>query len=208
MSDQPTILVWIDLETTGLKPVDKHRVLEYAMVLTDLELNEIASTDCIIPQDTSVATALMDDYVTDMHEGNGLLAELRKVESELPVPEYVDSVRVADEIMAEKLDNNLPDGAAAVIAGNTIGFDKGFIEEHMPILASRLHYRQLDVSAYKVAFPEMFGTKTSNAHRAVDDIRASIESHRKMRELIAIATSQTVGAKHLIQPTFDEDDCC
>jgi len=102
MSDLPTVLVWIDLETTGLKPVENHRILEYAMVLTDLELNEIASTDCIIPQDTSVAVALMDDYVTDMHEGNGLLEDLRKVERELPVPEYADSVRVADEIMSEK----------------------------------------------------------------------------------------------------------
>jgi len=209
MSDLPTILVWIDLETTGLKPVDKHRILEYAIVLTDLELNEIASTDCIIPQDTSVATALMDDYVTDMHEGNGLLAELRKVESELPVPEYADSVRVADEIMAEKLDNNLPNGAAAVIAGNTIGFDRGFIEKHMPILASRLHYRQLDVSGYKVGFPEIFGNKTSDAHRAAADIRASIESQRFARKLI-LAGRQALEARSatVSQTTFDEDDCC
>ena len=80
MSDKKTVLFWVDLETTGLDEKNG-RVLEYAVVLTDLELNELASIEGIVKQDVDEATALMDDYCRNMHTDNGLLAELAKAGS-------------------------------------------------------------------------------------------------------------------------------
>ena len=54
----------------------------------------------------------------------------------------------------------------------------------MPTFEGRLHYRQLDVSSYKVGFPELFGTATSDAHRAMADIRASIGQQRLIRKIV------------------------
>ncbi len=208
-----TVLVWIDLETTGLKPVSNNRILEYAMVLTDLELNEIYSTKCVVLQSTTAARALMDDFVVQMHEKSGLLAALERAEELLAPSNYADSIDMIDEILRGEL-AKLDDGNTIfVIAGNTVGFDKDYIKYYMPELFKLLHYRQLDVSAYKVAFPDIFGSATSDAHRAMEDIRASINQHRKMRGLIDMARNPTrvqhPGVKQpTVETTFDEDDGC
>jgi len=208
MSDKRTLLVWTDLETTGLDP-EKGRVLEYALVLTDLKLNEVDSTELVVPQSTAEARSLMDDYVLKMHEGNGLLAAMEQTERQLPIPSYPESINVVDDMLVAFLEKYNDGNTIFVIAGNTVGFDKGYIKIHMPKLFDTLHYRQLDVSAYKVAFPEVFGTKTSDAHRAMGDIRASIESHSKMRSFF-LAGEQALDVRSAIvsQTTFDEDDCC
>ena len=58
--------------------------------------------------------------------------------------------------------------------------DRRFIEHEWPRLNARLHYRMLDVSAWKVVFEGRFKKKYSKreAHRALDDIRGSIEELR------------------------------
>lgn len=178
-----TVLVWVDLETTGLDK-ENGRILEYAVVLTDLELNELASLSSIIPQHVGFARIMMDDYVTDMHKENGLLAELEDVEGERDCIQYSDSIELHAEKILALTALVATDNTIFVIAGSTIGFDKGWIEEDMPKLFKALHYRQLDVSGYKVGFPELFGTATSSAHRAMGDIQASIDVHRRMRMIV------------------------
>lgn len=189
-----TILAWIDLETTGLK-AESGRILEYAVVLTDLELNELASLTNIIPQNVGVARTMMDDYVTEMHTSNGLLEELEAAEGN--APQYGDSIEEADQTIAALLQRVTlmkatdPTDIIRVISGNTIGFDRLWIVKDMPILCNSLHYRQLDVSSYKVGFPELFGVATSVAHRAMADIRASIAQQERMRMIV------TAGVKAL-----------
>ncbi len=196
--DERTVLAWIDLETTGLKPVTEHRILEYALVFTDLELNELGATTHIVPQNVTIARSLMDDYVIKMHTDNKLLEELTSYEPR--ALQYDDSVADEEQIilsgvMQDVKDKVTEEDVIFVIAGSTVGFDKGFIEHHMPKLFAELHYRQLDVSVYKVGFPEIFGTATSDAHRAMADIRASIQHHRHMRRIV-----QSVGPFVLNSP--------
>ena len=63
------------------------------------------------------------------------------------------------------------------LAGNSIHQDRKFIENEMPELNKRLHYRMLDVSAWKIYFENALGKKFSKPenHRALDDINGSIE---------------------------------
>jgi oligoribonuclease len=211
--NQNTVLMWCDLETTGLKPVKNHRILEYAVVFTDLELNELGSCGGVISQDLEIVQALMDDYVINMHTQNGLLKDLADLEQY--TAGYSTSLLEAQERILKTLHdvkNKVTDYQVEVIfviAGNTVGFDKGYIEYHMPRLFDRLHYRQLDVSSYKVGFPETFGTATSDAHRAMADIRDSIEQHRKMRGLVAdglLAEKAFDGVGKFIMDSKSHDD--
>lgn len=63
-----------------------------------------------------------------------------------------------------------------VLAGNTIGQDRKFIDVWMPEFASLLHYRMLDVSSFKIIFEQLYNKrfKKQKKHRAVDDILESI----------------------------------
>lgn len=184
-----TVLTWIDLETTGLDP-DQGRILEFAAVFTDLQLNQLAEVQGLVAQPVAEALPLMNDYVRKMHTENGLLDALANgpqmaychglelAETKLLL--HRDMVR--DRLVDPEVEVDMP--VNFIIAGNTIGFDKAFIKAQMPSLFKELHYRQLDVSSYKVGFPEIFGSATSEAHRAMDDIRASIAQHSKMREIV------------------------
>jgi oligoribonuclease len=55
--------------------------------------------------------------------------------------------------------------------------DRRFIEHEWPRLNDRLHYRMLDVTAWKVVFEGKYKKKFAKpeAHRALSDIRGSIE---------------------------------
>ena len=68
-------------------------------------------------------------------------------------------------------------GKEVYLAGNSIHQDRKFIEKEMPVLNKMLHYRMLDVSAWKIYFEQALGKKFLKAdnHRALDDINGSIE---------------------------------
>lgn len=188
-----TVLAWVDLETTGLDSKNG-RILEYAVVFTDPALDELGSTQGVVPQDVAGVRALMDDYCTKMHTDNGLLAELEAIGAS-DVMTYEEHARVVEIQLMQVFQNMRSfvsdgvDDVIFVIAGSTIGFDRGWLKDHMPELEAMFHYRQLDVSSYKVGFPEIFGSATSEAHRAMPDIRESIAKHQKMRDIVAFAST-------------------
>ena len=64
-----------------------------------------------------------------------------------------------------------------ILAGNSIHQDRKFIDREMPKVAERLHYRMLDVSAWKVYFEGAKHKKfvKPEEHRAMSDIQGSIE---------------------------------
>ena len=68
-------------------------------------------------------------------------------------------------------------GDEVILAGNSIHQDRKFIDREWPRLAAKLHYRMLDVSAWKVYFEGAMGKKfmKREAHRALDDIQGSID---------------------------------
>jgi oligoribonuclease len=67
-----------------------------------------------------------------------------------------------------------------VLAGNSIMQDRLFIDKYMKDLSSRLHYRMVDVSSWKVIINNKFKYvyEKSNKHRALEDIRESIQELR------------------------------
>lgn len=195
-----TILAWFDFETTGLDPT-KGRILEYAVIFTDLNLRRLSVLNNIIKQDVDEARALMDEFCLNMHTQNGLLDEIEKAGLG-GAATYRDHANIVDTVLAKvardlkRKYSDYEDPVRIIAAGSNILFDVGYAMEHFPGFASELDhrpnlgsptaYRVLDVSSYKMGFPEVFGAaeSTSVAHRAMEDIEASIKKHQLMHDIV------------------------
>ena len=170
-------LFWVDLEMTGLVPgVDK--ILEVAAIGTDWELNEICRYEGVVKVDEALMKERMVGpfWEANAESRDGLMAQnaegkaVGEIERELI--EFLDANFAKESILDARGKGKI------ILAGNSVHQDKKFIEVEMPKLNERLHYRILDVSAWKVYFE---GAKLAprflkrEAHRALDDIRGSIE---------------------------------
>ena len=162
-------LLWVDLEMTGLDPA-KDRICEVAAIATDMELNEIARFGAIVKVDKK----LMDErMVGEFWEKNSKSRDALKTQNEKGQP-----IEIVERELLSFIDQNFD--KEIYLAGNSIHQDRKFIEREMPELNKRLHYRMLDVSAWKIYFENALNkkfTKPDN-HRALDDINGSIEEFK------------------------------
>lgn len=162
-------LFWVDLEMTGLDPI-KDRICEVAAIATDMELNEIATFEAVVKVDESLMAERM---VGEFWEKN---AESKKaLISQNSTGKPIEEV---ERELNEFLDQHF--GKEIYLAGNSIHQDRKFIEREMPELNKRLHYRMLDVSAWKIYFENALNkkfTKPDN-HRALDDVNGSIQEFK------------------------------
>lgn len=183
-ANQPT-LVWVDLETTGLDEREGE-ILEIAIVLTDLDLRTIDSEEWVIHYEHNEIEPLLDGFVTEMHDKSGLLSEVSQHERGESFDSWTRE-REWEEIgrwLASRLER-VP-ARDCYLAGSSVHFDRKWLSHHQPDLLRMVSHRMLDVSSYKVGFPELFAAEDREVeHRAMADIRYSIEQHRKMRGLIS-----------------------
>ncbi len=165
-------LLWIDLEMSGLD-VQKERIIEAAAIATDMEFNELDTYHAIVKQDQSFIDN-MDEWNVEHHGKSGLLAE---------IPNGKDPAVVEKELCAF-VDKNFTE--APVLAGNSIAHDRLFIRTYFKELASKLHYRLLDVTSWKILMHGKYGYDypKKEAHRALDDIRESIAELKFYQEKI------------------------
>jgi oligoribonuclease len=155
-------LLWIDMEMTGLDPT-REVILEVAAIVTDLELAEIGTYEAVLKQPQKYLDA-MDDWNKKHHGESGLVAKVAQGKEPAVVEDEL--IRFVGEHFGER----------AVIAGNSIHQDRSFIDLQMPRLAEKLHYRMLDVTAWKILMTTRFALRyeKKKAHRAQDDIRESL----------------------------------
>ena len=159
-------LLWVDLEMTGLEPA-KDKILEVAAIATDMDLNEIATYEATVKVDDKIIKERMvgEFWERNKESYDALVAGNKNGR---PVAEV-------ERELIKFLDDNF--GKEIYLAGNSIHQDRKFIEREMPELNKRLHYRMLDVSAWKIYFENALDKKYTkrDAHRALDDINGSIE---------------------------------
>jgi oligoribonuclease len=163
----PTKLLWVDLEMTGLD-AQNDVILEIAAEITDFNFQTLASYEAIVQQPKEVVLDRMQKNIwwADFPENRDEF--LRKMDTGKP------STEVEQELIAliEQQFGNEP----AVLAGNSIHNDRNFIKHWWPALDLKLHYRMLDVSAWKILMQGKHGVafEKKEVHRAFDDIQASI----------------------------------
>lgn len=164
---QPTKILWMDLEMTGLDP-QKDVILEVAVEITDFDFKTLATYETCIKQPKATVLKRMqanswwqsfpanrDHFVNNLEDGK----PLKDAEQEL-------ITLVAEHFGAE----------AAILGGNSIYNDRLFVKQWMPALDLKLHYRMLDVSAWKILMQGKHGLefRKPEAHRAFEDIQGSI----------------------------------
>jgi len=178
-----TMLAWMDLEMTGLEP-DRHVIVEIATMLTDDDLELIAEGPDLIVHATPEQLAEMDDFVTNMHTRSGLLDQITA---------STISLEEAGAQTLAFLQEHIPEARTVPLCGNSIGTDRRFLAAHLPEVEEFLHYRSIDVSTLKELArrwnPDALKTapKKAGGHRALDDIRESLEELRHYRQALFVS---------------------
>jgi oligoribonuclease len=174
------MLVWMDLEMTGLDPAS-HTIVEIATLVTGDDLEIVAEGPDLVVHQPAEALAAMDDFVRNMHTKSGLLAAIEASEV---------SLADAGKATLDFIKAHVPEARSVPLAGNSIGQDRRFLAAYLPEIEEYLHYRSVDVSTIKELcrrwYPEVLAAAPEKAggHRALDDIRESLEELKYYRSSV------------------------
>lgn len=143
------LMVWVDTESFGLDK-DNDPLIEVGITVTNLDL-EVLDHDAWLIWGPLHERALQrlqgqaadggDDFVLNMHSGNGLfkvarLAGMVMHEVEASIVEWMSNTEVGDV-------TNIP------MSGSSVHFDRKFFEAQMPRVNKAFHYRIIDNSTVK-----------------------------------------------------------
>ena len=139
------ILLWVDVETTGIDLTPTNRLLEIAMVPTSLdskfiELEEPFSE--VIYHGKNITLSNVSPYVLSMHAKNGLWEASRSANE--PSIVYMHLEQIIDEWGLED--------KTVYLAGRSVHFDRGWLEYSLPphvCKALNLSHRHFDLSSIK-----------------------------------------------------------
>ncbi len=162
------LLVWIDLEMTGLDP-ERERIIEVATLITDNELNPVAEGPVIAVHQPDSLLDAMDEWCTRTHGESGLTERVQQSRTD---------TAEAERQTLDFLRQHVAPGTSPM-CGNSVHQDRRFLEREMPELLAFFHYRNLGVSTLKELAKRwnpgaMAGFNKQNVHLAMEDIKESI----------------------------------
>ncbi len=132
--------------------------------------------ELIIKQEDHILDG-MDDWCKKTHGESGLTESVKA---------STISLAEAENQMLNFVRSNLPKGQCP-LAGNSIHVDRIFLNKYMKNFLDHLHYRIIDVSTIKELSKRWYPNETKTkpykklAHRALDDIKESIEELKYYR---------------------------
>jgi oligoribonuclease len=169
-------IVWMDLEMTGLDP-DTDDIIEIASIVTDANLNIIAEGPELVIHLPNERFAKMDSWNQEHHSASGLWKKV--VESEITL---LDAESLTLDFLKKHVGSNV-----SPLAGSSVWQDRRFITKYMKQIDNYLHYRLIDVSSFKEMITRWYPNhpdklEKKNSHRALEDIRESINELKFYRE--------------------------
>lgn len=165
---------------TGLDPA-RHVIVEIATIITDDELNLVAEGPDLVIHASDEELSHMDDFVTNMHTSSGLLDQIKA---------STISLEEAGAATLAFLKEHIPEERTVPLCGNSIGTDRRFLAIYLPEIEDWLHYRSVDVSTVKELarrwYPQALSSmhRKGSGHRALDDIRESVEELKYWRSTV------------------------
>jgi oligoribonuclease len=174
------MLVWMDLEMTGLDPT-RNVIVEIATIVTDDDLTIVAEGPDLVVHQPPEELAKMDDVVRRMHTSSGLLAAIESSTIDLAA---------AGKATLAFIKHHVTEPRSVPLCGNSIGTDRRFLQAYLPDIETYLHYRSVDVSSIKELVKRWYpgaavkAPDKNTTHRALDDIRESIAELRYYRESV------------------------
>ena len=196
-------LVWIDCEMTGLD-LARDALIEIACLVTDGNLNVLDEGLDLVIKPPAEAVDQMVPVVREMHTTSGLIDEL---------PSGVTLAEAQEQVLGY-VRGLVHDARRVPLCGNSIATDRAFLARDMPELDTFLHYRMVDVSSIKELarrwYPRAYfaSPQKHGGHRALADIRESIQELRYYREAIFVpepgpdsATAREIASKYGVAPS-------
>lgn len=176
-------LLWVDVETTGLDP-EVELLLEVAVVVTDADLNELEAKSWVIHQE--IVLNALSDFALKTHTENGLLNEVvRSGHTRESVDRELGNLMRRSALWPSFCvgDERPP------LCGSSINFERQWLSAYLPEFYKYIHYRSIDVSSLKELMnrwmpDEAISRRDTSKHRALDDIRDSIDELRHYREVL------------------------
>jgi oligoribonuclease len=181
------MLVWMDLEMTGLDPT-RDVIVEIATLVTDDELEVVAEGPDLVLHASEAQLAAMVPVVAEMHASSGLTEAIRA---------STTTIEDASKETLAFLAAHVAKGEVP-LCGNSIGTDRRFLQEYLPEVESWFHYRNVDVSTVKELMrrwrPEVLASapEKQSSHRAMEDVLASVAELRHYRAAL-FGTPTNVG---------------
>jgi len=167
-------LLWIDVETTGLD-AERHAILQIACVLTDfaVTIQHIFGQSTI--RQPNLVLQNWDPWCIEHHTKSKLLDEVKSsattlIDAEKSIVNWLNSFLTVKDVL--------------YIAGNSVHFDKQFIDKHMPMLSRRLSYRVVDITSFALVCrhinPDFYDKRPKKEyhHTALHDIIESIAEYK------------------------------
>ena len=180
------MLVWMDLEMTGLDHT-RDVIVEIATLVTDDDLKIVAEGPDIVVWQPEATLASMEKIVVDMHTSSGLLEAIRA---------STTSLEEAGAATLAFIKEHVEQPRSVPLCGNSIGMDRRFLAAYLPDIENHLHYRSIDVSTIKELarrwYPDVAPPKKATSHRALDDIRESVDELRFWREHVFAPSSSAI----------------
>lgn len=172
------MLLWIDLETTGIDAQNDY-ILEVAWRVTNDSLIPWSTTKSHVARPSKEAWTQLKEtpFVMDMHIQNGLLADI-DADHDLLMLEDIEDLILKDV--------GIVDGPW-MVAGSSVHFDLGFVRQHMPRLAEKLSHRVYDTTTLKTLFKSvghMDDIRNDDKHRAASDIDNSLAYAWMYRDIL------------------------
>lgn len=199
----PKIYLFFDLETSGINP-ESDSILEVGFQFVDNNFENIDSVisfdDANLPQFSGSFTIfhenpealISNENARKMHESSGLLKECanKNLSHELKFVEQ-KIVQTIEQLKREPsyvYDNSK---LQIELAGNSIGFDRSFVKNYMPILYSKISHRVFDVRTLISFFTschwneeKLPDLKQTMTHRAFEDVCESLRVSRALAGIV------------------------
>lgn len=183
MTPNKDYIVFLDLETTGLD-IQHDQILELGMLVVDVATLTVRETysSPVVPSLNWEERLAANPEAYAMHSINGLIEDVNNKGK--PLEKVVHNVH---KILA-KFSSGKDVDIFRLAGTGVAAFDLPLLKCQVPELAEVFHFRTLDVAVFKQWYdlygPGIHYSGQGSKHRALDDCRTSLETARKIKELL------------------------